>query len=89
MPFAGFVDDNAVQELLRECARMKHFANLHVMSLKGVCLDGGPVPFIILPFMANGSLAAYLKKERKNLVIKDKTCGDENEPQSQDLVSLF
>jgi hypothetical protein len=54
------------------------------MSLKGVCLDGGPVPYIVLPYMANGSLAAYLKKERKNLVMKD----DENEPQTQDLVSL-
>jgi serine/threonine protein kinase len=81
---AGFVDDNAVQELLSECARMKNFSNLHVMSLKGVCLDGGPVPYIVLPYMANGSLATYLKKERKNLVMKD----DENEPQSQDLVSL-
>ena len=39
------------------------------MSLKGVCLDGGPVPYLILPYMANGSLASYLKKERKNLVI--------------------
>ena len=48
---------------------MKNFTNLHVMSLKGVCLDGGPVPFIVLPYMANGSLAAYLKKARKNLVI--------------------
>ena len=69
---------------------MKNFSNLHVMSLKGVCLDGGPVPYIVLPYMANGSLAAYLKKERKNLVmIKDKICSDENELQSQDLVSLF
>ena len=48
---------------------MKNFANLHVMSLKGVCLDGGPVPYIVLPYMANGSLASYLKKERKNLVM--------------------
>jgi serine/threonine protein kinase len=63
---------------------MKNFTNLHVMSLKGVCLDGGPVPYIVLPYMANGSLADYLKKERKNLVMKD----DENEPQTQDLVSL-
>ena len=59
------------------------------MSLKGVCLDGGPVPYIVLPYMANGSLAAYLKKERKNLVMtKDKICSDEDELQSQDLVSL-
>ena len=48
---------------------MKNFANLHVMTLKGVCLDGGPVPYIVLPYMANGSLASYLKKERKNLVM--------------------
>ena len=48
---------------------MKNFSNLHVMSLKGVCLDGGPVPYIVLPYMANGSLASYLKKERKNLVM--------------------
>ena len=68
---------------------MKNFSNLHVMSLKGVCLDGGPVPYIVLPYMANGSLAAYLKKERKNLVMtKDKICSDEDELQSQDLVSL-
>ena len=63
---------------------MKNFDNLHVMSLKGVCLDGGPVPYIVLPYMANGSLASYLRKERKNLVVlKDNTCIDENEPQSQ------
>ena len=56
---------------------MKNFSNLHVMSLKGVCVDGGPVPFIILPYMANGSLAAYLKKERKNLVMmKDNSTSD-------------
>ena len=56
---------------------MKNFANLHVMSLKGVCLDGGPLPFIVLPYMANGSLAAYLKKERKNLVmVKDNSTSD-------------
>ena len=58
---------------------MKNFTNLHVMSLnyKGICLDGGPVPFIVLPYMANGSLAAYLKKERKNLVmVKDNSTSD-------------
>ena len=65
----GFIDASAIQELLSECAKMKNFANLHVMSLKGVCLDGGPVPYIVLPYMANGSLASYLKKERKNLVM--------------------
>jgi hypothetical protein len=32
-------------------------------------MDGGPAPFIIMPFMFNGSLLAHLKKERENLVL--------------------
>ena len=49
---SGFIDGCAVQELLNECAKMKDLDNLYVMTLKGVCLDGGPVPYIILPYMA-------------------------------------
>ena len=82
----GFIDASAIQELLNECAKMKNFANLHVMSLKGVCLDGGPVPYIVLPYMANGSLASYLRKERKNLVLmKDNASNiaDDSEIQPQ------
>ena len=39
------------------------------IKLIGVCLDGGPAPFIIMPFMANGSLKAYLEKERENILL--------------------
>ena len=49
------------------------------MELKGVCLDGGPVPYLVLPYMANGSLLSYLKKQRSSLVV---TPGTET-PQSQ------
>ena len=61
------------------------------MSLKGVCLDGGPVPYIVLPYMANGSLASYLKKERKNLVMmKDNSTTDiTNESEDAAQVSFF
>ena len=61
---------------------MKSFDHPHVMTLKGVCLDGGPVPYIILPYMANSDLLSYLKKERHNLVIKhDADSGDEIQSQ--------
>ncbi len=43
------------------------------MTLIGVCLDGGPEPFLILPFMANGSLASYLRKQQYNLVVVNDT----------------
>lgn len=41
----------------------------NVLKLTGVCLDGGPAPYIIMPFMANGSLLNYLKENRESLVV--------------------
>ena len=61
---------------------MKDFDNLHVITLKGVCLDGGPIPYIILPFMANGSLLSYLRKHRLDLVLK-RDANSEDEENSQ------
>ena len=52
---------------------MKHFNHPNVMTLIGVCLDGGPAPYIVLPFMANGSLLSYLTKERVNLIVRQET----------------
>ena len=47
---------------------MQSFKHPNVMSLIGVCknLSGGPA--VVMPFMANGSILHYLKKNRKNLV---------------------
>ena len=41
------------------------------MNLIGVCMDAGPAPYIVMPFMANGSLLSYLKKERPNLLLDE------------------
>ena len=56
---------------------MSRFKHAHVMGLIGVCLDGGPAPLIIMPFMANGSLLKYLKNERDNLIVADNSNEDE------------
>lgn len=50
---------------------MYKFDHPNVLKLIGVCLDGGPAPYIIMPFMANGSLSSYLKKERKSLCVPE------------------
>ena len=86
--YVGFIDNEAVQELLSECIKMKSLSHLHVMTLKGVCLDGGPVPYIVLPYMANGSLLSYLKKERPNLTVPMAE-GDSGEEERQSQVSLL
>eukprot|EP00731_Ephydatia_muelleri_P038735 Em0884g3a len=43
----------------------------NVLSLIGVCLDAGSAPYIITPFMGNGSLLSYLKKERHTLTVSN------------------
>ena len=66
----GFVDQSNVDDLLKECIRMSEFDHPNVLTLTGVCLDGGPAPYIIMPFMENGSLLSYLIKERESLVLE-------------------
>ena len=65
-----------VREMLQECNKMCSLDHPNVLSLTGVCLDGGTAPYIIMPFMANGSLLLYLKKHRNELVISP---GNESE----------
>ena len=68
-PITGMYNRNTVREMLKECSKMYNFNHPNVLTLKGVCLDGGTAPYIIMPFMANGSLLAYLKKNRETLVV--------------------
>ena len=65
----SFYNTELVINLLKECIKMKEFDHPNVLNLKGVCLDGGPVPYIIMPFMTNGSLLPYLKENRESFVI--------------------
>ena len=44
---------------------MKDFDHPNVLGLTGMCFDTPDgYPFLILPFMVNGSLKDYLKKSR-------------------------
>ena len=56
---------------------MSKFKHSHVMGLIGVCLDAGSAPYIIMPYMANGSLLKWLKRERKYIVVLDDIDEDE------------
>ena len=48
---------------------MKDLNHPHIMPLIGVCLDAGVG--VVMPYMANGSVLSYLKKERKTLLLQD------------------
>ena len=67
----GLFSASDVESMLAEITKMKDLHHLNVMSLIGVCLDAGPGVSIVMPFMANGSLLDYLKKERATLYLPD------------------
>ncbi|CAI8031474.1 Deleted in malignant brain tumors 1 protein, partial [Geodia barretti] len=73
----GNFDQEDVERFVEESLKMSRFKHAHVMGLIGVCLDAGSAPFIIMPYMANGSLLKYLKRERKNVVLLEETDEDE------------
>ena len=51
---------------------MKDFNHPNVLGLVGVCFDTpDDVPYIILPYMVNGSLKDYLKMKRIHITNVD------------------
>ena len=58
---------------MEESLKMKHFDHQNVLSLIGVCIEARPAPYIVMPYMPNGSLLEFLRKERVNLVLKEST----------------
>ena len=48
---------------------MKKLIHPNVMNLIGVCVDAGPTPYIVLPYMANGDLLSYLRKCQNSLLV--------------------
>ena len=49
----------------------------NVLSLIGLCLDAGPSPYIILPFMENGSLRSYIKSNKNRFYTNIETEDEE------------
>ena len=60
---------NDIKGLMIESEKMRWFDHVNVMKLIGVCIDVGETPYIVMPFMVNGNLLTYLKKERSCFTI--------------------
>ena len=68
---SGYFGEEEIDNIMYESIKMKRFNHPNVISLIGVCIDAGPAPYIIMPFMGNGSLLSYLKKHRTELIPPD------------------
>ena len=56
---------------MKESEKMMKFKHPNVLNLIGVCIEAGDTPYIVMPYMANGSLLVYLRKERPHLTIAE------------------
>ena len=70
IPLSALLSGSDKEKLLKEVSLMVGLKHPNVMSLIGVCIDG-EMPHLIMPFMTNGTLLQYVKKERNNLYIKE------------------
>ena len=68
---AGQFSSEDISSIMEESLKMKLFDHRNVLKLVGVCVDSGPAPYILMPFMSHGSLLSYLKKERHNLTVAE------------------
>ena len=73
----GDFEQVEVDRFVEESLKMSRFKHAHIIDLIGVCLNAGSAPYIIMPYMANGSLLNYLKRERKKIVLPEGTHEDE------------
>ena len=55
------------EKLLKEVTTMLSFDHPNVMSLIGVCIDG-EMPLIIMPYMSNGRVLGYVKRNKTKLL---------------------
>ena len=69
--YAGMFSSSDVKCLAEESQIMAKFDHPNVMKLLGVSINMNKNLLVILPFMANGSLLAYLRKNRAGLTVKN------------------
>ena len=67
--FVGIYSSSGTENLIEESQKMSKFHHPNVMTLIGVSIDMGESPYIVMPYMTNGSLQSYLKNHRAELTI--------------------
>ena len=65
----GEASSNEIRDFLSETLKMDGLSHPNVINLIGVSISNTLSPILIMPFMENGNLLNYLKKEKSNLYL--------------------
>ena len=60
----GTFNENDLTGLFEETLKMKEFDHFNVLTLIGVFFNEKGAPCIVMPYMSEGSLLSYLRRER-------------------------
>lgn len=69
MVMIGSYSQEEIDCIMEESLKLKKFNHINIMNLIGVCIESVSAPYIVMPFMHNGSLLAYLRRERDSLLL--------------------
>ena len=72
----GISSSSDLQHLVEESQIMSRFDHPNVMKLLGVSISMGRTLYVIMPFMAQGSLLSYLRKNRADLTVENEDMVD-------------
>lgn len=73
---SGNFNQEEVSRFIQESLKISCFRHTDIMGLIGVCVDTGAALFIVMPYMVNGSLLQYLRKERESLIVSEENDED-------------
>ena len=75
--FTDHYNEGESENIVEEGLKMANFDHPNVLGLIGVCVDAGPSPYLIMPFMGHGNLLSFLKKRRNEFEFDAATNSDE------------
>ena len=81
----GVFTQTDTKRLAKEVSTMLSFEHRNVMSLIGVCIDGGMPLLIIMPFMFNGSVLDFVKYHKDKFLCSSHSAAMVNCSYSKDI----
>lgn len=69
--FSAVTNENGIENIVKESMIMQKFNHHNVLEIYGICVDMGPAPCIVMPYMSGGSLKHYLVQQTNKFTLAE------------------